>query len=268
MKEELEKFVDKIDKDIAIIAAIAKAIQDELYQWLYDNYTEITDNNIDDFLLLFRKKTKSISKKHKYQKAVETFAISIGAMRGKIIEMLNKYNNLAIPKSKWAQYGDFIDTITTDSLGSATKTISQTLPSIIMRNVAHDAPTKKLGDLLKKWHEGKQNTFYGIKAPNFAQYVEDNATNSSMLSAGAYSSLAVKEYGLNGFVYVGDLVKDSRPLCVHLIGLNRAIKLSEMPELINDMPNGLYPNTTEDNFVEVRGGYNCRHFAFPIDIPD
>jgi len=47
------------------------------------------------------------------------------------------------------------------------------------------------------------------------------------------------------------------------------ILFSELEEEIRWAENngsGMIEGTTPDNFAELRGGYNCRHFAVPVFI--
>lgn len=264
MKKDLNNFLNYIDDSIEDIAIVASAIQADFYEWLINNYVGISDDNIDDFLLVMRRRLNSIAAIHGYSSIVASFIMALESVRPKIITMLNKHNKLSIPTDKWLQYGDFIKTIVTDTLTSAMPTIGTTLSTTIMRSTISDSGVAKVARIITKWNNGTQNTFQGLKTPNLAQYVEDNAANGIMLAAGAYTNLAAKEFNMDGFMYVGDIIKDSRTLCKHLVGLDRNVRFTELPLMLENMPDGLYPNTTKDNFMETRGGYNCRHFAFPV----
>lgn len=264
MKNELNKFLDGINNEIEIIADIANDIQNDFYEWLVGNYAIIDEDNIDDFILVMRRRLKSIAAQYGFQDNVIAFVAVVEAVRPKIIELLNKYNKLSIPSDKWLQYGDFLKTLVSDTLTASINTIGSTLSTSIMRCAIQDNGGVKIARTITKWHNGTQNTFQGLKTPNLAQYVEDNAANGIMLAAGAYTNLAAKEFNMDGFMYVGDIIKDSRTLCKHLVGLDRNVRFTELPLMLENMPDGLYPNTTKDNFMETRGGYNCRHFAFPV----
>lgn len=90
-----------------------------------------------------------------------------------------------------------------------------------------------------------------------------------------------QEYGYDGMFYVGSLIKDSRPNCVHLINgsgwfENLAIRpgffaAEDIPEIVNraSMPthsNGWRPETTPETFPIYRCGFNCRHAVLFTDL--
>ena len=56
MKNELNKFLDGINNEIEIIADIANDIQNDFYEWLVGNYAIIDEDNIDDFILVMRRR--------------------------------------------------------------------------------------------------------------------------------------------------------------------------------------------------------------------
>lgn len=83
-----------------------------------------------------------------------------------------------------------------------------------------------------------------------------------------------KTYKLNGIQYVGSLVKDSRLQCETWVnetknGKKGLLLFSDLEEEIKWAENngtGMIPNTTPENFCQNRGGYNCRHIAYPVRI--
>lgn len=85
-----------------------------------------------------------------------------------------------------------------------------------------------------------------------------------------------KQYKLNGILYVGSLVKDSRPQCERWVnftenGRRGLLLFSQLEEEIDwalDNGTGFIKDTTPENFCQNRGGYNCRHVAYPIRIKE
>lgn len=84
-----------------------------------------------------------------------------------------------------------------------------------------------------------------------------------------------KTYKLDGILYIGSLVKDSRPQCDRWVnetanGKRGLIKFEDLEEEImwaDANGTGMIPYTTPENFCQNRGGYNCRHTAYPVRIP-
>lgn len=76
------------------------------------------------------------------------------------------------------------------------------------------------------------------------------------------------EYGLTNIRYVGPLVKDSRDQCIRWIekfdGLLRDDQLEDEIRWAYNNGQGMYPDTTPENFCQKRGGYNCIHDAIPV----
>jgi hypothetical protein len=74
------------------------------------------------------------------------------------------------------------------------------------------------------------------------------------------------EYKLNAIRYVGSLVDDSREQCKRWVRA-RIILDSELQDEIRWAENegsGMIAGTTPANFLQNRGGYNCRHVAIPV----
>lgn len=84
-----------------------------------------------------------------------------------------------------------------------------------------------------------------------------------------------KVYKMPAIMYVGSIVKDSRPQCERWVNETKNGKLGVI--LFEDLEaeimwadsngTGMIPNTTPENFCQNRGGYNCRHIAYPIRLP-
>lgn len=82
------------------------------------------------------------------------------------------------------------------------------------------------------------------------------------------------EYDLDGILYVGSLVKDSRWQCERWVnftkngkrGLLRFDELTGEIRIAENQGSGMIPNTTPESFQQNRGGYNCRHTAYPVRL--
>lgn len=81
-----------------------------------------------------------------------------------------------------------------------------------------------------------------------------------------------KSYKMDALLYVGSIVKDSRKQCEEWVnfeenGKKGLILFEQLEEQIRFAENegtGMIPNTTPENFCQNRGGYNCRHIAYPV----
>jgi hypothetical protein len=81
-----------------------------------------------------------------------------------------------------------------------------------------------------------------------------------------------KSYKMDALLYVGSIVKDSRLQCEEWVNYDKngkkgLILFEELEEQILFAENegtGMIPDTTPENFCQNRGGYNCRHIAYPV----
>ena len=103
---------------------------------------------------------------------------------------------------------------------------------------------------------------------------------------GTIQKVVADEYEMDGFMYVGSLIKDSRLTCIGLtsgpgkIPVGKGVvnnpygslmlddgsyRISDIQKIIDISYNnpGWNKATTVDTFFVYRGGYNCRHEAIP-----
>lgn len=102
----------------------------------------------------------------------------------------------------------------------------------------------------------------------FKKYVSRMSRDAMLQFDGQINARIATEFGLDAFIYVGTIIRDSRPQCIQWLG-KQILKKSELPQLIAGAYNygsGMIPGTTADNFAIYRGGYNCRHTAVPIKL--
>jgi len=101
-------------------------------------------------------------------------------------------------------------------------------------------------------------------------WVRFAAFNAVQQYDGAINEAIADEFGLNAYRYVGSLVEDSRPQCRRWVGKEVILRKDLNSELewarING--SGTVPATTQGNFARFRGGYNCRHQAYPIRVEE
>jgi hypothetical protein len=88
--------------------------------------------------------------------------------------------------------------------------------------------------------------------------------------AGNYTQLVTEDLGLKWYGFVGALVKDSRPMCRHLVH-KKYIHESELPGICRGRVDGgqvstagMIPGTDKNNIMVNRIGYNCGHQFLPI----
>lgn len=138
---------------------------------------------------------------------------------------------------------------------------------MMMQAVTTGVTIKKAQSILRNWNNGTMTNgklASGRQTPALQRYAGVIARDSIYKMNGAINQVIAEKYNLDHFVYNGSLIEGSRPLCRHLVNLRRTISLDEMPALIKRYPQGLYPNTTRDNFMNVTGGFGCLHTATAV----
>lgn len=111
------------------------------------------------------------------------------------------------------------------------------------------------------------------KDSRLTRYVGQVATDALHQFDGSVNQVAKQSLGLNATQYVGSLIEDSRAQCMKWVGMS-IIKDDNLQEEIdwalnggrfsNKKCSGMIEGTTTDTFCINRGGYRCRHRAFPI----
>lgn len=102
----------------------------------------------------------------------------------------------------------------------------------------------------------------------FKRYVVQMSRDAMLQYEGQINSRIANEYGLDAYMYIGTIIKDSRPQCIRWLGKKYITKReldSEIAWAYNSGM-GMIPGTTKENFAIYRGGYNCRHTAVPFKL--
>jgi hypothetical protein len=102
----------------------------------------------------------------------------------------------------------------------------------------------------------------------FQQWADVTATDVLNQYNGKINQALKVEYDLNGWAYVGSIIKTSRAFCRDCVAIGD-VDEKTMEDKINEYSNNglLYGMaTTIENVTVNRGGFNCRHEAIPINI--
>lgn len=138
----------------------------------------------------------------------------------------------------------------------------QPLKRALAENVTLGGSISDLREALERTLKGTEQV-KGLEGRiNFA------ATNAARQYDGAVNDVIAETYELNAYLYVGSLIKDSRPQCKRWVSKEQLLKselTAEITRAINT-GSGMIPGTTLTNFGQNRGGYNCRHQAYPIRV--
>lgn len=252
----------------------AAQAQEEVYKLILDliNQFEISDGryvtnqNLSRRIGLLEKKIKDILGDI-YTPSITEYLSTYRTIEETNIALHKSYNQLVVDvellsparKTLYNQAAYYLK----DGLADA---YIQPAKFLLMQQVTGGISLKDSQRILKKWNDGEltQGLHNGRQTPNLTKYATQVSRDTLYGYYGAVNEIIAKEYDLSAFIYTGDIIEDSRPMCRHLVGLKRPIELEEMPALIKKYPEGLYPNTSSKNFIQLRGGYSCRHGAFAV----
>ena len=155
------------------------------------------------------------------------------------------------------------------------QTFKQPILKILDETVSYGGSIESAKQSLQKFIQG--DDFDGGK---LSSYVTQTARDSvSQLQGQQFQSIA-NNVETAGVRYVGGLLKDSRGQCTHWVKdlkgfiawdkLDEEIKMAYKNENAKKITDGVHrwsgmmPNTTKENFVVKRGGFNCTHTAIPV----
>jgi len=111
-----------------------------------------------------------------------------------------------------------------------------------------------------------------------SRYAKTYVTDTLGIFAGQGNSMIANALGSEWFQYVGSNIKTTREFCEHLTK-KRYVHISEFQTLLDgnidghqckinqatDLPMGMKDDTTVDNFIVNRGGWNCGHELKPVN---
>lgn len=266
-----------IDDSIDFMETDMVDVQKKLEEYLIESLLlfEITKGKFvsgqkySDEINKIEKGMNKILEGKKYTGAIEQYLNELDDIQDANVKLQKKYNDLEVEVSKLSPARKFVYEQANHYLTGKglDEQYVQPIKYLLMQQVTSGASITESKKMIHKWATGELTDgelTMGRQTPNLQKYSTQIARDTSFQFNGVINQIIAEEYDLDKFIYVGNLVKDSRPLCKHLVDLDRPIDFDELPPLIKKYPTGLYKGTTKDNFVVYRGGYNCRHTVVPI----
>lgn len=141
--------------------------------------------------------------------------------------------------------------------------LTQPLRQLLLRNVLIGSNLTETIDELNSIAAGQ-----GGKLGAFERYFTTASRDLLFQYQGTVNNKIANQYDLDGIMYVGSLIEDSRPQCQRWVDAEM-IALKDLEKEIEwafNNGSGMIPGTSKDNFCQYRGGYGCRHEAFPIRL--
>jgi hypothetical protein len=270
---------------VDLVSELEKTLSVYVQNWYREKYGETKNMTVSERLTYMATQVNALEKKlvDLINKS-KPFTEGIGQyMRkfeqiGKLnVRLHKKMSNIDVDdlvKLATKQQTELVGDIAGTVVGRIKKNLTDPLREIFIKpvkkmiysNILAGTPATEMVGILQEFIEGDKDTFGKI-----ARWGDQITRDSIREYDGAINNMIKDEYGLNAFRYIGSLVRDSRPLCVHIIttydGDMTYEQLEEVLDKYSDSP-GVMPGTTVENFTQHAGGYNCRHDVLPYYRPD
>lgn len=269
--DELDKLNELIDGSVHLVEDAAKKAQELIYKAIDELLLKfeisdgrfIVNQDLTSRIALLEKKIEEILG-DVYMPSIKEYLGSYKTIEQVNIGLHKSYNELEVDVELLSPARK---TIYNNAKSHLTKGLAegyiQPAKFLLMQHVTSGTTIKESQKVLREWNEGK--TVGTIeKTVNLPRYAVQVARDSSYQYNGTIQEVIAKEYDLKKFIYTGDIIRDSRPLCVHLVNMDREIEYDELPKLLKQYPQGQIRGTNKDNFSVYRGGYACRHLVYPV----
>lgn len=166
--------------------------------------------------------------------------------------------------------------ITIDQLQETgvTSSLSSELKDILKQNITTGGSYATLTEQLRESILGKPNEAGGL-----TRYARTFTTDAINQYSATYTRQATSDLGVVWYRYTGSNMETTRPFCEHLTKKDGGyFHVNEIPGFLRgivgtdkvpiyakyNLPQGMNEATTADNFLILRGGYNCGHQVFPV----
>jgi len=278
--EELQKYTDNLAKFTESIVNKFRSAATELERNMYIDFLEITsqlkydaNGNLtaeNDVATLVQKIDALFVKwasSPNYANSVASLLTDFGEVRKRALDLHEKLNDLKYTP-------EFYNELNKQQKFLADKTAYDLSQGMLKRYFIEDAKqiileAAYLGysqqEVSKRYRD--RLVSYGETDSYYMRYATQLTRDSVYTYHGQVNQAIKDEYKMDCIRYIGSVVEDTRSFCKHVINnMKRLIKVSELPKLLKQYENskGMKENTDANNFLAVRGGWNCRHTAFPV----
>lgn len=275
LRSRLGDLSGTIDDSIEQLIKSATKAQDSIYDMLLqqvenfqiENGAFLKGQNYTQRLALIQRRITEILNET-YTPSLKQYLGTYSTIEQTNISLQKSYNELVVDKelltparrSVYNQAEYYLSEALADAYVQPAK-------YLLMQQVTVGGSIQDAKRMLRNWNDGELSSgrlSSGRPTPRLQAYANQIATDTIHQYNGTINDIIRDEYKLTKFVYVGDIIKDSRPACRYMVGLRRKIDINEVPKILETYPEGVIPNTTRKNFFIYRGGYNCRHLAMAV----
>lgn len=289
---QIQKILTRIDEAVIGFTKSLPASQQKIYANLVKLVKELEidslgsiKNNLKNIQLLTKinKEVNDIVQSEEYSKGVADFTSvyeDLATLQdGYLSEVFDKFK----PTKVLREITKASINITVDQLteNGVTNLLAGELKEILKTNITSGGSYADLTEQLKTAIIGNDEVDGGL-----VRYARTIATDAVNQYNAVYTQQATLDFGAEWFRYTGSLMTTSRPFCEHLKDKDGGyFHIDEIPGFLQGvigeeeiplskstgLPAGMNENTTVENFLILRGGYNCGHQVFPVSeasVPD
>lgn len=208
---------------------------------------------------------RDIINKSKYKNDVMNFVRSYDEIEKFNRDAQKTLNKIEVGKKLLTDKKEFQTKLSVDTLlGSGVDdAFSKPLTKALTQNIILGSSVTAVKDYLHGYILGDEEK-QGVLSRYSGTYARDLVASYD----GIVNQTIQQDFDLDAFLYVGSLVKDSRPQCVRWVNeFNGELLLADLPDEIDwafSNGSGMKPETTAETFAVYRGGWNCRHSAIPF----
>lgn len=255
------------DKDVAKMQGkFVDALTKSLFKGLETKNGKIVNNEANKkFISLLQTEVLRINKAIGLDNSIQGLFANFDDLNANLAKLHKEQSGIKIANSSLDEFKAYaIDNLTNSLKGQG-------------MNEGFTAPIRT--QLLKSMLVGGDivSTINGLEATlggidggkgQFERYYTQVSRDSLFQYAGTVNQAVANKYELDGIMYIGSVVEDSRAQCERWLSKS-PFALADLVDEINWAYNngtGMIAGTTPENFFINRGGYNCRHEAFPVRL--
>lgn len=275
-KDEIEELLSYMDRQIDGLAEISIPIQQKIYdivraELLKFEQTDgafVATQDLNERLIQVQKKIEAVLNVKIWRTGITDFLQTFQTIEDRNIQLQRSYNDLKVAKDLLSPARKFIYEQAKYKLTTSVRSeYVEPVKYLLMQQVTGGSSITDALKMLERWNTGElsQGKFTNNNpAPNLTKYATQIARDTAYSTDRTINAIIKERYQLTSFIYAGSIIQDSRPLCRALLSMPQPIPFEQLPALIIAYPQGLIAGTNQQNFIEVCGGYNCRHKAFPV----
>lgn len=250
----------------------------ELTKQLDTDVTGKVSNSVNNLRILtqINKEINDIVLSDEYKAKVSKFTSVFGDLETLNNKYLSNVFTQFKPKPVLKELTKASVDITIDQLQETgvTSSLASELKDILKQNITTGGNYADMTEQLRQSILGDPNSPGGLE-----RYARTFTTDAINQYSATYTKTVASDLGAVWYRYTGSNMETTRPFCEHLTKKDGGyFHVNEIPGFLRgivgtdqvpiykkyNLPQGMNEYTTADNFLILRGGYNCGHQVFPV----